>query len=193
MKLVFASSNINKLDEIRNILSDGYTILSLSDLGHIIELEESDNTLEGNALQKARFVYEKFGINCFADDSGLEVELLNGSPGVHSAYYAGHPRNDQNNIRLLLAELGAATHRKARFRTVIALIHEGKEVLFNGFLNGNIATTPVGENGFGYDSIFIPEKMSQTLAQLSKEEKNGISHRAMAVHQLTAYLASLNS
>ena len=189
MDLLFASSNINKVKEIRELMPKGYNLLSLADLNYTDELEENTETLEGNALQKARFVYQKFGLNCFADDSGLEVEALDGKPGVHSAYFAGLPRNDQGNIQMLLAMLGKEFNRKARFRTIIALIMEGREVIFEGDLKGSIAIRPVGENGFGYDPVFIPQNMELTLAQLSREGKNQISHRARAVQQLIAYIS----
>ena len=191
MKLLFASSNVNKLIEIRNLLPKGYNLLSLKDLDIYDELEESTATLEGNALQKASFVYHKFKTNCFADDSGLEVEALKGKPGVHSAYYAGLPRNDSKNISQVLLELGNVENRSARFRTVIALIFDGKEILFEGILNGDIALAPAGTHGFGYDPIFIPEGFKETLACMTLEAKNIISHRSKAIQQLIAHLSSL--
>ncbi len=191
MDLLFASANSNKLKEIRELIPKGYNLLSLADLNFSEELIESTETLEGNALQKARFVYEKFQIDCFADDSGLEVEGLEGRPGVHSAYFAGQPKNDEKNIQFLLSEMIGRANRRARFRTVIALIFEGREVVFEGVLNGSISLQPAGTNGFGYDPVFIAEGNSLTLAQVSMEEKNQISHRALAVKKLITYLTVL--
>lgn len=193
MKLLFASTNVNKLNEIRKLLPEGYTLLSLTEVKYFKELEETAVTLEGNALQKARFIFEKFKINCFADDSGLEVEGLGGRPGVHSAYFAGLPRNDKMNILQLLAELENIENRKARFRTVIALIIDGKEVLFEGILNGCISLKPKGTNGFGYDPVFIPFGNDKTLAEMTMDEKNIISHRSQAIRLLLTFFMNLNS
>ena len=193
MELLFASSNVNKLTEIRNLLPKGYILHTLKDLDYHAELSETTDTLEGNAIQKARFVFEKFKINCFADDSGLEVEALNGKPGVHSAYYSGLPRNNEKNIELLLSELENIENRKARFRTLIALIFEGKEILFEGTLKGTIALMPKGTNGFGYDPVFLPESSNETLAEMTSKAKNNISHRAKAVQQLITYLSDVQN
>jgi XTP/dITP diphosphohydrolase len=188
MQLLFASSNVNKLSEIREISPEGYKILSLSDMNFSQELKETGETLEENALEKARFVYQKFGMNCFSDDSGLEVVSLNGSPGVHSAYYAGLPRNDDNNISVLLTNLQGNPIRNARFRTVIALIIDKKEFLFEGQLNGIISTERCGYEGFGYDPVFIPDGYTKTLAELGLNFKNTISHRRVALSKLVLFL-----
>lgn len=188
MELVFASNNIYKLLEIRKLIPEGYLIRSLNDLGCNDELPETGNTIEANALQKASYVFDHYKINCFADDSGLEVEALNGEPGVHSAYYAGLPRNDEKNIQQVLDKLKNVQNRKARFKTVIALIENGKPFLFEGLLQGIIAEAPIGINGFGYDPIFIPEGSHRTLAELTPEEKNKISHRGQAMAKLVQQL-----
>ncbi len=188
MKLVFASSNLNKLNEIRSLTSDGYTIVGLPDLNFTEELEETGATLEENALQKARFIARKYGLNCFSDDSGLEVNALKGAPGVHSAYYAGLPRDDAKNMNLLLNNLHGASNRKAVFRTVIAMVWEGKEYLFEGRLEGTICDSPRGTAGFGYDPVFIPDGHMKTLAEGGMELKNSISHRKRAVAALINFL-----
>ena len=193
MDLLFASSNVNKLEEIRQLMPEGYNLKSLADFDFKEELVETTETLEGNALQKAHFVFQKFGINCFSDDSGLEVEQLNGRPGVHSAFYAGFPRNDSNNIKVLLTELGSAANRKARFRTVIAFVGIGKEFLFEGILDGTIARYPLGGNGFGYDSVFIPLDLNMTMAELNRVEKNKISHRSKALKHFLNFLSTSQS
>ncbi|MEP7263844.1 MAG: RdgB/HAM1 family non-canonical purine NTP pyrophosphatase [Bacteroidota bacterium] len=191
MQLLFASSNVNKLIEIRNIIPSGYTLLSLSDMNFTNELEETGETLEENALQKARFVSGTFSLNCFSDDSGLEVTALNNEPGVHSAYYAGLPRNDRQNMELLLKKLDGQSNRNARFRTVIALVLDGKEYIFEGKLEGTIATEMKGDAGFGYDPLFIPEGYQFTLAEGGMELKNKISHRKKAISQLVLFLEEL--
>ena len=188
MELVFASNNIYKLKEIRKLTGEGYEIRTLNDIGCIDELPETGDTIEENALQKARYVFDHFKINCFADDSGLEIDALNGEPGVHSAFYAGLPRNDENNIQWVLEKLKHVQNRKARFKTVIALIENDKQFLFEGLLQGTIADVPRGSNGFGYDPIFIPEGDNRTLAELTADEKNKISHRGRAVAKLVQYL-----
>lgn len=188
MKLVFASSNLNKLNEIRSVTSDGYTIVGLPDLNFTEELEETGTTLEENALQKARFIAEKYGLNCFSDDSGLEVSSLKGAPGVHSAYYAGLPRDDAKNMDLLLKNLMGTDNRKAAFRTVIAMVWHGREYLFEGRLEGTIANEPRGTAGFGYDPVFIPDGYAVTLAEGGMELKNRISHRKRAVSALINFL-----
>ena len=193
MELLFASSNVNKLTEIRNLLPKGYILHSLKDLNYHAELSETTDTLEGNAMQKAHFAFEKFKLNCFADDSGLEVEALNGRPGVHSAYYSGLPRNDEKNIRKLLTELKFIENRRAKLRTIIALIYDGKEMLFQGSLNGTIDFTTKGNNGFGYDPIFLPDESNETLAEMTPETKNIISHRSKAVQQLIIYLSDIKN
>lgn len=188
MKLLFASANLNKLNEIRKLLPNGYTVESLTDKGYSSVLEESGNTLEANALQKARFVNRHFQSDCFADDSGLEVLALNGEPGVHSAHYAGNNRNDEANVQKLLQKMNGVKDRRARFVTVIALIINGKELLFEGHLIGQISDSASGTAGFGYDPVFIPDGYEQTLAELGLEIKNTISHRKMAINAMVHYL-----
>jgi XTP/dITP diphosphohydrolase len=190
MKLLFASTNVNKVNEIRRIIPAGYTLLSLKDLDYEKELREDGETLQENALQKALFAWETFRIDCFSDDSGLEVAALENEPGVHSAHYAGLPRSNEKNIRLLLDRLHGKTNRSARFRTVIALIHKGKQHLFEGVLNGMISPEPAGEEGFGYDPVFIPDGYTCTLAEAGAEVKNRISHRRKAMDQLIHFLSA---
>lgn len=186
--LVFATHNAHKAQEIQQLVGSQYLIKTLTDIGCMDDIAETGNTLTENAQIKSRFVYEKFGLDCFADDTGLEVDILSGSPGVYSARYAGPQRSDQDNMRLLLKNLEGKSDRKAQFRTVISLIMSGNEMLFEGVLRGVINTTPTGDNGFGYDPIFEPEGTTLTLAQISLEEKNKISHRARAMQQLITYL-----
>jgi XTP/dITP diphosphohydrolase len=181
MKLVFATQNSNKLKEVRLLLPETVQLVSLRDLETGEELPETGRTLEANAAQKARYIYEKFGMNCFADDTGLEVAALDGRPGVWSARYAGPACRSEDNVRKVLTELKDVEDRKARFRTVIALIVDGQEYLYEGIVNGSIAHVPAGSGGFGYDPVFIPEGEAKTFAEMSLEEKNSISHRALAV------------
>lgn len=188
MKLVFATQNPNKVKEIQNQLTDNIELLSLADLGHSDDLEETQITLEGNAWQKARFVFEKFGKNCFADDTGLEVEALNNEPGVYSARYAGAEKSFEANMDKVLEQLKGKTNRKARFRTVIALILDGKEYEFEGICEGEITEDKRGDEGFGYDPIFQPKGYEQTFAQMDINEKNKISHRGIAVKKLINFL-----
>lgn len=187
-EIVFATNNEHKLKEIREILENEIDVLSLTDIGSLDEIPEDNDTLEENALQKARYVNNKFGFNCLADDTGLEVAALNGAPGVYSARYAGESRSSEENIKKLLSELYGIEDRKARFRTVIALLCDGKEYIFEGIINGKITDKKVGTNGFGYDPVFIPEGYTKTFAELSSEEKNIISHRALAVKKLVDFL-----
>lgn len=188
-QLVFATNNAHKLDEIRSIVGNSIQILSLKDIDCHEDIPETADTLEGNALIKARYVYEKFGLNCFADDTGLEVESLNGAPGVHTARYAYPDRHDpEANTCKLLQELADKDNRNARFRTAIALIVDGKEYLFEGVVEGEIATEKRGEQGFGYDPVFIPEQRGLTFAELGVDVKNQISHRARAVEKLCQFL-----
>lgn len=186
-KICFATANNHKLTEVRGLLPD-MEIAGLSDIGCTDVIPEDFETLQENAEQKARFVREKFGINCFADDSGLEVEFLNGAPGVHSAYYGGPERSHEKNTTRLLQELKNATNRKARFVTIIALLLNGELFLFEGELKGTITEVPAGSGGFGYDPVFIPEGETRTLAEMTLAEKNAISHRAMAIKKLTEFL-----
>lgn len=189
-KLVFATNNAHKLSEIRAIFGDKLQILSLADINCHDDIPETADTLEGNALIKARWVKERYGLDCFADDTGLEVTALNGGPGVHTARYAYPDRHDpEANTQKLLAELRDKTDRTAQFRTVIALILNGEEHLFEGIVRGEIATEKRGTEGFGYDPVFIPEDMGKTFAELGTDVKNTISHRARAVAKLVEYLS----
>lgn len=188
MKIVFATHNAHKVSEVQAVLGSEYQLVTATEAGISEEIPETQPTIEGNALQKARYVYEHTGLNCFADDTGLEVETLNGAPGVYSARYAGEHVSYADNNKLLLKNLAGCQNRKARFRTVIALILDGKEHLFEGRVEGTIATEPHGEGGFGYDPLFIPEGSQLTFAEMSPEAKNGISHRGRAVAKLVAFL-----
>lgn len=193
MKLVFATNNKHKLDEVRKITSrHPVEIVSLAEINCFDDIPETTDTLEGNALQKAHYIQEKFGLNCFADDTGLEVEALNNAPGVYSARYAGPGHDSEANMKKLLHEMEGMENRKARFRTVIALVWNGKTYTFDGIVNGTITTTKRGENGFGYDPIFIPEGYEQTFAELGNDIKNQISHRAKAVEKLDEFLTQLS-
>lgn len=187
-KIVFATNNEHKLREIRAIIHDGTEVLSLADIGCHADIPETADTLEGNALIKAHFVYDNYGYDCFADDTGLEVEALDGAPGVHTARYAGDDQDSQANMRKLLQEMKGKDNRNARFRTAIALIQDGEEHLFSGEVRGTITTEPLGNKGFGYDPVFIPEDTGLTFAQLGEDVKNHISHRARAVAKLTEFL-----
>lgn len=194
MQIVFATNNAHKLAEIRAILGRDIEILSLADIGCHDVIPETADTLEGNALIKARWVKERYGHDCFADDTGLEVQALGGGPGVHTARYAYPDRHDPvANTRKLLAELSGSDNRAARFRTVIALIQGSEEHLFEGIVEGEIATEERGTEGFGYDPVFVPEQLGQTFAELGVEVKNGISHRARAVSRLTDFLLRARS
>lgn len=186
--IVFATNNKNKLREIRDIVGSKYNILSLSDVNCHEDIPETADTIEGNALLKARFVKEKYGYDCFADDTGLEVEALDNRPGVYSARFAGEDCNSENNINKLLSELEGIENRKARFRTVIALIKGEIEEEFEGIIYGNISYERHGEGGFGYDKVFVPENYEKTFAEMLPEEKNSISHRAKATRLLIEYL-----
>lgn len=186
--IVFATNNKNKLREIRYIVGSKYNILSLSDINCHEDIPETADTIEGNALLKARFVKEKYGYDCFADDTGLEVEALDNRPGVYSARFAGEDCNSENNINKLLSELEGIENRKARFRTVIALIKGEIEEEFEGVIYGNISHERHGEGGFGYDKVFVPENYEKTFAEMLPEEKNSISHRAKATRLLIEYL-----
>ena len=192
-ELVFATNNNHKLKEIRNIISGEIKIRSLADIGCHDDIPETADTLEGNALLKARYVKEKFGYDCFADDTGLEVEALDNAPGVYSARYAGPEHNAEANMDKLIGELRDKENRKARFRTVIALLINNEEHLFEGIVNGLIIEERRGGEGFGYDPIFIPEGYTETFAQMSSVEKNTISHRALAVKKLITYLSTITN
>lgn len=194
--LVFATNNKHKLDEIRQIFDNKYIIKSLKEIECIDELPEEKDTLQDNALQKAQYVFDKFHCNCFADDTGLEVEALNGRPGVYSARYSGDDKQipsevrSKLNMQKLLAEMQHFENRKARFRTVIALIQDGKHYFFEGIVEGKITTKEAGIDGFGYDPIFVPDGHTQTFAEMSNIEKNNISHRARAVNKLHDFLSN---
>ena len=188
MKLVFATNNRHKLDEVRAIVGDRVEVLSLNDIECHDEIPETADTLQGNALIKARYIYDKYGLNCFADDTGLEVEALGGEPGVYSARYAGEECSSEANMQKLLHNLTGKSNRNAQFRTVIALIINGEEKLFNGIVKGSITEEKRGDSGFGYDPIFIPEGFSESFAQMSSEQKNSISHRYRATLELSNYL-----
>ena len=188
MKLVFATNNKHKLQEVRDIVGNRVEVLSLSDIGCCDDIPETDDTLQGNALIKARHIYGKYGLDCFADDTGLEVEALGGAPGVYSARYAGEECDSEANMRKLLENLTGKSNRNAQFRTVIALIIDGKEMLFDGIVKGTVATEKRGDSGFGYDPIFIPEGHTESFAQMSGEMKNSMSHRFRATQQLGDYL-----
>jgi len=187
-KLVFATNNAHKLTEVKAILEPQFTIISLNELNCNDEIPETADTLQGNALLKATYIHDKFGLDCFADDTGLEITELNGEPGVYSARYAGEDNNSTNNMNKVLKLLENKTNRKACFRTVIALFQGENTIFFDGKINGDIALSPQGESGFGYDPIFIPEGFQLSFAQLSSEEKNSISHRAIAVSKLIDFL-----
>lgn len=188
MQLVFASNNKNKIKEIQQLLPDTIEILSLESIGCHEEIPETADTIEGNAILKANYVTEKYGYNCFADDTGLEVAALNGEPGVYSARYAGEQRDAEDNMNLLLENLLEKTDRTAQFKTVIALNSNGKQHLFTGIAKGKITTEKSGNQGFGYDPIFQPENFEETFAELSLEIKNKISHRGKSTQLLIAFL-----
>lgn len=190
MKIIFATNNAHKLEEAQQILGSMYSLITPRDCGITEDIPEDRDTIEGNALQKARYVYDKTRMNCFADDTGLEVEALDGAPGVRSARYAGDGHDFAENTRLLLSNLSGKDNRSARFRTVIALILDGKEYLFEGEVRGRITEEPAGGQGFGYDPVFIPEGYSETFAQMDPVEKNRISHRGEAVAKLARFLMS---
>lgn len=188
MELCFATNNLHKIQEVQAILAGRHTILSLADIGCTEELLEEQDTIPGNSFQKADYVFRTYRVPCFADDSGLEVEALDGAPGVHSAYFAGSQRSHQDNMNLVLSKLSDTGNRKARFRTVITLVTPSMTQQFEGTLNGTIITEKRGAGGFGYDPIFLPDGYSKTLAEMSAEEKNQISHRARAIAQLVEFL-----
>ena len=188
MKLVFATNNPNKLSELQALVPDGIEILSLAAINCNEELPETNPTLEDNALQKAQYVYQNYGFNCFADDTGLEIEALGGAPGVYSARYAGEDCSAEDNMKKVLDKLEGEKERSAKFRTVIALIIDGEETLFEGECKGSMTKTKSGVEGFGYDPIFTPEGYELTFAEMSKDEKGFISHRGKAVEKLVNFL-----
>ena len=188
MQLVFASNNKNKIQELQSMRPETITIVSLESIGCFEDIPETADTIEGNAIQKANYVTEKFGYDCFADDTGLEVDTLNGEPGVFSARYAGEQRNADDNMNKLLVALLDKNNRKAQFKTVIALNLNGTQHLFTGIAKGEITLEKIGNQGFGYDPVFQPEGFPETFAQLSLEIKNKISHRGKATQQLIHFL-----
>ena len=189
MKLVFATNNRHKLEEITRMLKDKYEIISLEEIGCREEIPEDYETLQENALEKARYVKEHYGYDCFADDTGLEIEALGNRPGVYSARYAGPAKNSEDNMHKVLGEMKGEENRKARFRTVIALLLGGEEHFFEGLVEGKILEQQQGEIGFGYDPIFCPEGYRQSFAEMPMEQKNQISHRGQAVRKLAEFLS----
>ncbi|WP_369049446.1 non-canonical purine NTP diphosphatase [Tenacibaculum sp. UWU-22] len=191
MKLVFATNNLNKLTEVQKMLPNTIELLSLKDINCFDDIEETATTLEGNAQIKANYITKNFGYNCFADDTGLEVEALNGAPGVYSARYAGEPANTEKNMEKLISELHHKTNKKAQFRTVICLNLNEKQFFFNGICKGNILSKKQGNHGFGYDPIFKPEGYDKSFAEMTSQQKNKISHRGLAIEKLVTFLTQL--
>jgi len=191
MKICFATNNPKKIEEVKAALGDSFEIVSLKDIGCSAELPETGDTLEHNAFQKAKYVKEHFGVDCFADDTGLEVDALEGEPGVYSGRYAGEPRSDERNIDLLLKNLENSSIRTARFKTVIALLLGDDAYKFEGIAEGEILKTRTGNGGFGYDPVFSPKGYTQSFAELTMAEKNAISHRGKAVSELIAFLSHI--
>lgn len=191
MKLIFATNNQNKVNELRAVVNDAIEIITLKEAGIDIDIPEPHDTLEANATEKSTVIYKLTGINCFSEDTGLEVAALNGEPGVKSARYAGDGRSFEKNIEKLLLKLEGNTNRQAQFRTVISLIIGGQETLFDGICNGTITEHPTGNEGFGYDPVFIPEGAMHTFAEMTMEEKNRYSHRKKATAKLVTYLQNL--
>ncbi|MCF6132040.1 non-canonical purine NTP diphosphatase [Flavobacterium wongokense] len=188
MQLVFASNNQNKIKEVQLLLPESIKVLSLEDIGCFEDIPETADTIEGNAILKADYVTQKFGYNCFADDTGLEVAALNGEPGVYSARYAGEQKDANDNMDKLLENLKGKSNRSAQFKTVIALNLNDTQILFTGIIEGKIITEKIGTNGFGYDPIFVADGYDKTFAELPIDEKSQISHRGLAVKQLVAFL-----
>lgn len=189
-QIIFATNNAHKLSEVQAVLGDRFRLITLAECGITEDIPEDAPTLEGNALQKARYVHERTGVDCFADDTGLEVDALDGAPGVHSARYATDGHDFAANNRLLLRNLAGAADRSAHFRTVIALILDGREYLFEGRVDGRIVESEAGCGGFGYDPLFVPEGFDRTFAEMGADEKNAISHRGRAVRRLVEFLQS---
>ena len=188
MEIVFATNNLHKLEEIRALVNHQLQIVGLQEMGISEEIPETEDTLEGNAMQKARYIYNKLKIPCFADDTGLEVEALNNQPGVYSARYAGKECDPQKNMDKLLQELAGKENRKARFRTVIAFIHQDKEYVFEGSVEGAISSERKGNKGFGYDPVFLPQDYPETFAEMSLEAKHTISHRSRAMKKFVSFI-----
>lgn len=191
MKLVFASNNQNKIAEIKQMLPSSIKLLSLEDIGCTEDIPETANTIEGNAVLKANYVTEKYGFSCFADDTGLEVEALNGEPGVYSARYAGNQKNPEDNMNKLLNSLKDKSNRKAQFKTIIALNINNEQHLFEGIIKGEIISEKRGTKGFGYDPIFVPEGFSTTFAEMEMNEKAKLSHRGIATRKLISFLQTI--
>ena len=190
MKIVFATNNLNKLSEIKSLVPNSIEILSLNDISCNEELPETNPTIEENAIQKARYIYDNYGFNCFADDTGLEIDILGGEPGVYSARYAGEDCNAENNIKKLLKKMNGKKERGASFRTVIALVIQAEHTLFEAHCRGIITKRKSGVEGFGYDPVFIPNGFDKTFAEMSKHQKGAISHRGQAVKKLVAFLST---
>jgi XTP/dITP diphosphohydrolase len=191
MKLVFATNNQHKLHEIKHLLDGSFELLSLNDINCTDDIPENQETIEGNASEKAFYIWNKYQLNCFADDTGLEIEALNGEPGVYSARYAGDEKSPEKNIELVLQKMAKIKNRKARFKTVISLVIDGKEVQFEGLVEGNILEEKKGQSGFGYDPIFQPDESQFSFAEMPLSEKNKISHRGRATRKLVEYLTHL--
>jgi XTP/dITP diphosphohydrolase len=191
MKLCFATNNLHKIEEVSEMLGNTFHLLSLKDIGCEVELPENQDTLEGNSLEKAQYVWQQYKVSCFADDTGLEVEALQGEPGVYSARYAGPQRSSEDNINLLLQNLQGKANRNARFRTSVTLILDGVIHQFEGIVQGSIIESRRGERGFGYDPVFMPEGFTRTFAQMSIHEKNSIDHRGKAVQAMVDFLKHL--
>lgn len=193
MKLVFATNNQHKLQELKHLLNSSIELLCLNDINCNDEIPENQETLEGNAAEKSFYIFNKYGLNCFADDTGLEIEALNGEPGVYSARYAGEEKSSENNMNLVLEKLDKIKNRKARFRTVISLVIDGHETQFEGVVDGHILKEKRGKTGFGYDPIFQPNESDFSFAEMPMEEKNKISHRGRAVQKLVMYLTQFKT
>ena len=191
MELVFATNNSHKFTELQQILGDSIKLLNLSDIGCEEDIPETENTLEGNAAVKARYIFDHYGFSCFADDTGLEVDALNGEPGVFSARYAGENKNADDNVEMLLQNMKGIKNRQARFRTIICLIENNEEYYFEGAVKGSITLNRRGHSGFGYDPVFEPENSNNTFAEMDAVAKNKISHRGIAVQKLTDFILKL--
>jgi XTP/dITP diphosphohydrolase len=192
MKIVFATNNLNKLAEVQKMLPESIQLLTLKDINCFEEIEETETTLEGNAKLKANYITDKYGYNCFADDTGLEVESLHGEPGVYSARYAGKENDSEKNMQKLISELGNESNRKAQFRTAVALNLNNEQFLFEGVCKGEILETKQGTEGFGYDPVFKPNGFDSSFAEMTSEEKNSISHRGIAIRKLVEFLTNCN-
>lgn len=192
MKLVFATNNAHKLQEIKHLLDGSFELLSLSDIHCYEEIPENQETIEGNAAEKSLYIWKKYKLNCFADDTGLEIDALNGEPGVYSARYAGEEKSAAKNIELVLQKMAKIKNRNARFKTVISLVIEGREIQFEGIVNGRILEEKRGDTGFGYDPVFQPDESNLSFAEMTMEQKNKISHRGRAVQKLVAYLSQFS-